>query len=570
MSELMKQTPRWAAAVCGLVAGGAGLAAAEAAAVPFGPVASPVQAVGAATIDLAPRPLKEFAVAAFGTADKVVLLVGIGAVLAVFAAALGIAARGRRWVAGAGAGVLALVGAAAAVTRPDAGPLDILPALVGGAVAYVALVLLMNAAAGAGAEPDSGVRGEESGESGGLSESGGPGGAAVGDRADGAAEAEVSSGAPEPPETPDRQGFDRRRFVLIAGAAAAASAAVGTGAGLYSRTSAGGAAQSRDFALPKPASPAPPVPDGADLEIEGLEPFFTPPGEFYRIDTALSVPRVDATTWRLRVHGAGVQEREYTFTQLLERDDIVERDVTLACVSNQVGGGYIGNARWIGVPLAELLREAGVRPPSEGGPADQLVSRSDDGMTIGTPVETVMDGRDAMLALGMNGRPLPPEHGFPVRMVVPGLYGYVSACKWLTEIELTTFDSFDAYWVPRGWAAKAPIKLQSRIDTPRDGASVGGGGAGVTVAGVAWAQHVGVDGVQVRIDGGEWRDARLAEEATEDTWRQWVFDWEDAEPGEHTVSVRAVGRDGEVQTADEAPPAPDGATGHHTITVSVG
>ncbi|MDA2807138.1 molybdopterin-dependent oxidoreductase [Nocardiopsis suaedae] len=526
----MKQIPRWAAAACGLVAGGAGLAAAEAAAVPFGPRASPVQAVGAATIDLAPRPLKEFAVAAFGTADKAVLLVGIGVVLAVFAAALGIAARGRRWAAGAGAGVLALVGAVAAFTRPDAGPLDILPALVGGVVAYVALVMLMNAAGDAPDAPQ----------------------------------------APAPEETAERRGFDRRRFVLIAGAAAAASAAVGTGAGVYSRTSAGSAAQSRDFALPKPASPAPPVPDGADLEIEGLESFFTPPGEFYRIDTALSVPRVDATTWRLRVHGAGVEEREYTFPQLLERGDIVERDVTLACVSNQVGGGYIGNARWIGVPLAELLREAGVRPPSEGGPADQLVSRSDDGMTIGTPVETVMDGRDAMLALGMNGRPLAPEHGFPVRMVVPGLYGYVSACKWITEIELTTFDAFDAYWVPRGWAAKAPIKLQSRIDTPRDGASVGEGGAGVTIAGVAWAQHVGVDGVQVRIDGGEWRDARLAEEATEDTWRQWVFDWEDAEPGEHTVSVRAMGRDGEVQTADEAPPAPDGATGHHTISVSVG
>ncbi|WP_394296830.1 molybdopterin-dependent oxidoreductase [Nocardiopsis halophila] len=344
---------------------------------------------------------------------------------------------------------------------------------------------------------------------------------------------------------------------------------VGTGAGVYSRVSAGGASESRNFALPKPAYPAAPVPDGADLEIEGLESFFTPNGEFYRIDTALSVPRIDATAWRLRVHGEGVpEEREYTFARLLERDDLIERDVTLACVSNQVGGGYIGNARWIGVPLAALLREAGVRPPSEGGRADQLVSRSHDGMTIGTPVETVMDGRDAMLALGMNGRPLPPEHGFPVRMVVPGLYGYVSACKWITEIELTTFDAFDAYWVPRGWSARAPIKLQSRIDTPRDGESVGAGT--VVLAGVAWAQHVGVDGVQVRIDGGEWRDARLADEATEDTWRQWVLEWEDAEPGEHTVSVRAVGRDGEVQTGREAPPAPDGATGHHTITVSAG
>ncbi len=560
------RTPGWAAAVCGLVAGGAGLAAAEAAAVPFGPAASPVQAVGAAVIDLAPRPLKEFAVATFGTADKAVLLAGIGIVLAVFAALLGTAARGRRWVAGLGAGALAVVGAAAAASRPDAGSLDVLPALVGGAAAYLVLVLLMKAAAadapggavsegvpgGAGSATDAGAEGA----------SGAPP-EGVGGEADPVA---ARAGSTEPAE---RTGFDRRRFVLIAGAAATASAVVGTGAGVYSRVSAGGASESRNFALPKPASPAAPVPDGADLEIEGLESFFTPNGEFYRIDTALSVPRIDATAWRLRVHGEGVpEEREYTFARLLERDDLIERDVTLACVSNQVGGGYIGNARWIGVPLAALLREAGVRPPSEGGRADQLVSRSHDGMTIGTPVETVMDGRDAMLALGMNGRPLPPEHGFPVRMVVPGLYGYVSACKWITEIELTTFDAFDAYWVPRGWSARAPIKLQSRIDTPRDGESVGAGT--VVLAGVAWAQHVGVDGVQVRIDGGEWRDARLADEATEDTWRQWVLEWEDAEPGEHTVSVRAVGRDGEVQTGREAPPAPDGATGHHTITVSAG
>src|SRR5690606_32637298 len=229
---------------------------------------------------------------------------------------------------------------------------------------------------------------------------------------------------------------------------------------------------------------------------------------------------------------------------------------------------YAGNARWIGVPLAALLREAGVRPPSEGGPADQLVSRSSDGMTIGTPVEDVMDGRDALLALGMNGRPLPAEHGFPVRMVVPGLYGYASACKWLTGLELTSFDAFDAYWVPRGWSARGPIKVQSRIDTPRDGAGAGPGA--VTVAGVAWAQRTGIGRVEVRVDGGAWHEARLAEEATADTWRQWVYDWEGAEPGEHALAVRATTADGEVQTAREAPPAPDGATGLHTVRVVVG
>ncbi|CAM4076623.1 Protein-methionine-sulfoxide reductase catalytic subunit MsrP [Nocardiopsis rhodophaea] len=302
------------------------------------------------------------------------------------------------------------------------------------------------------------------------------------------------------------------------------------------------------------------------MELEGLAPFLTPSTAFFRIDTALSVPRIDATAWTLRIHGRGATERRYSFDDLLNRSDLMERDITLACVSNPVGGSYIGNARWIGVPLAALLEEAGVRPPSEGGPADQIVSRSSDGMTIGTPVADVLDGRDAMLALGMNGRPLLPEHGFPVRMLVPGLYGYVSACKWIVEIELTTFDAFDAYWVPRGWSDRAPIKTQSRIDTPRPGARLDAGR--VVVAGVAWAQRVGVDAVEVRVDDGPWRPARLAAEDTTDTWRQWVLEWE-AGPGEHRLSVRATDRNGALQPGDESPPAPDGATGWHTIDVTV-
>jgi hypothetical protein len=234
--------------------------------------------------------------------------------------------------------------------------------------------------------------------------------------------------------------------------------------------------------------------------------------------------------------------------------------VTLTCVSNPVGGRYIGNARWIGAPLADLLREAGVDPG-----ADQIVSRSVDGFTVGTPTAVVMDGRDAMLAVAMNGQPLPLEHGFPVRMIVPGLYGYVSATKWLVDIELTTFASYDAYWVRRGWAQQAPIKTESRIDLPKPGATVPAGP--VTVAGIAWAQHRGISRVGVSVDGA-WLPARLAAQDTIDTWRQWVYDW-DAIPGEHTLAVRATDQTGATQTATLADPVPNGATGDHTISVTV-
>ncbi|WP_084469272.1 molybdopterin-dependent oxidoreductase [Nocardiopsis trehalosi] len=533
---------RAAAALCGVLAAGAALAAAQVAAAFLRPEAAPVLAVGDAVVDLTPPALKDLAVGLVGTADKPLLLGGIAVLLAGFAALVGLAGRWRPWAGSAGVAAFALVGAAAAATRPDGGPLDVLPALLGGAVGHAVLRLLL-AAAPHPAPPE---------------------GAAP----EGGAAPENGAGAERPAaDRADRApGFDRRRFVLLAGSAAALSAAAGGGAYAYTSARARADAAGRAIRLPAPASPAPPLPDGADLDLDGLASFFTPNEDFYRIDTALSVPRVDATTWTLRVHGRGVREREYTFADLLDRADLIERDITLACVSNPVGGGYVGTARWIGVPLAALLAEAGVRPPTDGGPADQLISRSADGMTIGTPVADVLDGRDALLAVGMNGRPLPVEHGFPVRMVVPGLYGYVSACKWLVDLELTTFADVDAYWVPRGWSARGPVKTQSRIDVPRDGAEVAAGR--VTVAGVAWAQHVGVDGVEVRVDDGPWRPARLAAEDTADTWRQWVLDW-DAEPGTHRLAVRATDRGGAVQTAATAPVAPDGATGHHRIAVTV-
>ncbi|MGG8406871.1 molybdopterin-dependent oxidoreductase, partial [Streptomyces sp. 12297] len=318
--------------------------------------------------------------------------------------------------------------------------------------------------------------------------------------------------------------------------------------------------------LPPPASPAEPVPPGADLRIRQLSPFITPNRDFYRVDTALVVPKTRASDWSLTLHGEGVARPLTLDYDALLRRELIERDITLACVSNEVGGPYVGNARWLGVRLADLLREAGVRPPSQGGPADQLVARSVDGMTLGTPVETVMDGRDALLAVGMNGEPLPFAHGFPVRMVVPGLYGYVSACKWLRELRLTTFEAYDAYWVKRSWAARAPVKTQSRIDTPRSFAKPKAGR--VAVAGVAWAQHRGISKVEVRVDGGAWREARLAAADTVDTWRQWVWEWEAAE-GRHELQVRATDGTGRTQTGRRAGTVPDGATGWHTVVVNV-
>jgi DMSO/TMAO reductase YedYZ molybdopterin-dependent catalytic subunit len=286
----------------------------------------------------------------------------------------------------------------------------------------------------------------------------------------------------------------------------------------------------------------------------------TPNETFYRVDTALFVPAVDASTWSLRVHGMVDRALSLTYEELLDRP-LLERDVTLACVSNEVGGPYVGNARWSGVSLADLLREAGPHPD-----ASQLVSRSVDGFTIGTPTAVVMDGRDALLAVSMNGEPLPLEHGFPVRMVVPGLYGYVSATKWLVDLELTTLDAYNAYWIQRGWAKQAPIKTQSRIDTPRFGDRLRPGR--VAVAGVAWAQHRGIERVEVRVDDQPWAEARLGAEDTIDTWRQWVFVW-DATTGPHTIAVRATDGDGATQDPHVVPPFPDGATGFHTIDVEV-
>ncbi|MFF5636004.1 molybdopterin-dependent oxidoreductase [Streptomyces sp. NPDC012825] len=529
------RTDRLLAALGGLVAAYVSLAVADLVASRVRPEASPVVAVGGAFVDRTPAGLKDWAIRTFGENDKAVLQLGILLVLALLAVGIGLLALRRRALGSAAVGAFGVLGAIAAVTRPDSdSALDAVPSLVGAALGtlllYVLVGRLLATRPGTGSEAGTGA------------------GAGAGA---GAAAARA----------------DRRSFLVVAastGLAATGAAALGRAVGSPAEENA--AASRAAVRLPRPAFPAPPVPAGARLAVPGISPFVTPNRDFYRVDTALVVPKVDANRWRLRLHGTGVREElTLTLRDLMARRT-VERDITLACVSNEVGGPYVGNARWLGVPLADLLREAGVRPPSEGGPADQLVARSVDGMTIGTPVEDVMDGRDALLAFGMNGEPLPFEHGFPVRMVVPGLFGYVSACKWIESIELTTFDAYDAYWVPRGWAAEAPVKTQSRIDTPRP---FGRPAAGtVMVAGVAWAQHRGIRRVEVRIDDGPWREARLAAEDTRDTWRQWTYPWE-AAPGRHTLTVRATDGTGATQPERRTATMPDGAQGWHSVVVTV-
>lgn len=514
-----------AGAIAGVVSGFAAITVAELVSAAVRPQAGPVVAVGSAAIDRTPAAVKDWAVRNFGTDDKLVLQLGILAVLALFAVALGIAVLRFRRTGAAGVLVFGAVGALAAVSRPDTkGFTDTLPSLVGAGAGALLLYVL---AGRLERRPTTGT---------------------------------ATAGEP----VADR---DRRGFVVMASTAALASAGAGVLGRSLNSASGRNAVASRDrLVLPAPASPAAAVLRGAGLRIPGAVPFITPNSDFYRVDTALVVPEVDATTWRLRIHGQGVtRPLTLSFDDLLRRE-LVERDITLTCVSNEVGGPYVGNARWIGVRLADLLGECGVRPPSKGGPADQLVARSVDGMTIGSPIEDVMDGRDALLALGMNGEPLPFAHGFPVRMVVPGLYGFVSACKWIKDIELTTFDAYDAYWVKRGWARRAPVKTESRIDTPRPFARPKAGT--VMVAGVAWAQHRGIDKVEIRVDDGPWREARLAAEDTADTWRQWSFPWQ-ATKGGHTLTVRATDRTGAVQTGERARTVPDGASGRHSVVVTV-
>ncbi|HWS57355.1 MAG TPA: molybdopterin-dependent oxidoreductase [Actinotalea sp.] len=474
--------------------------------------ASPLGAVGDAFIDLTPRWLKDAAIAAFGVNDKAALLVGMVVVIAVLAAATGVLAR-RSPLAGAAA-VLALggVGAIAGTSRADATSLAAVPSLVGAAVGAGCLTVLVRRL----------------------------GRSAAGD---------------VPPAAADRRSFLRLAAGLTAVAALAAAA--GSVAGSVRRT----AAAARDLlTLPRPVRAAPAVPAGAQSPVAGVVDVVTANEDFYRIDTAFVVPQVDPATWRLRVHGLVEREVTLTFDELLDAD-LVEAFVTLTCVSNPIGGDLAGNARWLGLPVRDMLARARPLPG-----ADMVLSRSADGFTASTPLAVLTDDRDALLAVGMNGEPLPLEHGFPVRMVVPGLYGYVSATKWLVDLEVTRFADQQAYWTQRGWSELGPIKTASRIEVPRAGARVAAGD--VAVGGTAWAQHTGVTAVEVQVDDGPWEPVRLGEEISVDTWRQWSWQWE-ATPGEHTLRVRATDAADGTQTGEQTGVLPDGATGWHEVAVTV-
>jgi len=359
--------------------------------------------------------------------------------------------------------------------------------------------------------------------------------------------------------------IDRRKFLAAGGVTAVTAAAAGVSGELLlsKRLRAGPPAAKAAGPAPLPElkiAPMTPLPADETLNITGLSPFYTPDSTFYRVDTALVVPQVNASTWQLRIHGMVDKPVILTFDDLIRRP-MLEHDVTLTCVSEAVGGGYIGNARWQGILLADVLREAGIQSG-----ADQIVMRDVNGMTIGVATDPVMDGRKSLLAVGMNGQLLPAEHGYPVRAVIPGLYGYVSATKWVVDMELTTFGAFDAYWVKQGWSQQAPIKTESRIDVPKGGGTDLAAGQ-VTIAGVAWAQHRGIEAVEVSVDG-IWYDAKLAVQDTIDTWRQWYYVW-DATPGPHVLQVRATDQTGHTQTAVVHRTEPNGATGYHTIKVNV-
>lgn len=545
-------THRTAGALAGLLGGAAAVAASEAVAAVLDGVTSPLIAVGNRAVDAAPRPVKEFAIETFGTADKPVLIggvVGTVALLALAAGVLGVRrprlAVGIFWALSLVAGVAALTDrAATAGVLPRLMP--VLALVVVGTAALALLLRTFRRPAAPAASPEQRpqtqplrVREVLDSDKPRLVVGEGPPGQVAGD------------------DLP--ASFDRRAFMLTA---LAVGAVAGTGAVAARGLGGGAAAASRaDVTVPRPMTAAPPLPSGAGLDVPGLTPYLTPNRDFYRVDTALRVPDVPVDGWRLRVHGLVDRELDLDFSDLLSRR-MVERRITLTCVSNPVGGEYVGNATWIGVPMADLLEEAGVR-----GDADAVKSTSDDGFTAGTPLSVLTDrSRGALVAVAMNGEPLPLEHGFPVRMVTPGLYGYVSATKWLVDLEVSRFSDFDAYWTPRGYAEQAPIKTSSRIDVPRSFARVEAGRT--PVAGVAWSQGRGIERVEVRVDDGSWSEAELATEDNENTWRQWVWQW-DAEPGSHRLEVRATDRTGFTQTPERAPIAPDGSTGWHNVNVTV-
>jgi DMSO/TMAO reductase YedYZ molybdopterin-dependent catalytic subunit len=514
-------------AVAGIVAAIVALGVAELIAGVHQRWRSPVIDVGDRVIDNVPPFVKDVAIETFGTNDKPALLIGIGLTLLIYAAVIGaLAFRHRIGFGLVGIGLFGLIGSLAAVSNRAGGSIDdAVPTIVGSIAGAAALWLAHRIA-----RP-------------------------------------LIAGVPPTPSAPTAPGTTRRELLVRTGGVLAALAFVGAGAGAVGRTirSRFSATDSRmNVTLPPATNTAATIPEGVSVGVDGVAPFVTPNADFYRIDTALTVPQVPTEGYELRVTGMVDRELSLSFDDLLRRD-VVEHDITLTCVSNTIGGELIGNARWTGVRLDALLAEAGV----DRG-ATQVVGRSVDGYTCGFPIEAATDGRNALVAFGMNGEPLPLEHGFPVRLIVPGLYGYISATKWLTEIELTTFEDVEQYWVPRGYADRAPIKLMSRIDSVDGLGTLSRATDGtVAIGGVAWAQTRGISAVEVQLDDGPWRPCELGEALNDETWRQWAFRWTPLATGRTSIRCRATDGDGVIQTTERSEPLPNGASGHHQIVVFI-
>ena len=493
----------------GLVATLVGVAAGHVLASLLNPDSSPVLAVGSAVIDATPTPVKEWAVANFGSKDKPILIGSVMAGVLVLAAVAGVLTRRRFRLGATMLVVLVAIPAVAALTRPGAELLDLLPSLLAAGAGVGSLRLL-------------------------------------------------DSLSHRPLLAHDEASGPSRRGVLIGAGGMLALAAVMGGAGrLITRVR----SKIGDITYPTPASPAGEFPTGLEEKYPQITSLRVPTEDFYRVDTRLDTPLVDIEGWTLTIDGDVDQELTFTFDELLEMP-LIERDITLTCVSNSVGGPYVGGARWIGVRLTDLLDQAGV-----GSKADQIISTDFDGMTIGTPLDLATDGRDAMIALGMNGAPLPREHGYPARMVVPGLYGFISATKWITRITLTTYAEKKSYWTERDWSTVAPIKASARIDTPKSLQEIAAGKT--IVGGVAWAQDaMGVKQVQVKVDGGAWQDATLGPDVNNVYWRQWFYEW-DASSGQHSVAARVITGSGDEQVAVRAEPFPEGSSGIQTLIIPV-
>lgn len=496
----MSRTER---AIAGVAATGLGLAAGQLLGVVFDPASAPLVAVGSAVIDLAPPQLKEWAVSTVGTADKPLLLLTVVIVVVALGAVAGIASARRPLVSDLTFAALGLVGAAAALTRAGAAPSAALPSVLAAAVAAVILRWQLRWAAPAGGSPDG-------------------------------------------------TGFDRR--LLLTGGAGII-AALATAALPGSRTQVPPAGLPT---IPAPESSPSAFPVGLDATVPGISPLRTPVTDFYRIDTALFVPQLDVAGWQLRVDGMVEAPFTIGWDELVAMP-LIERDITLTCVSNEIGGPYCGSNRWTGVRVADLLQRA--RPSAQ---ADQVLSSSSDGFSASTPLAVLLDGRDAMIAIAMDGAPLPREHGFPARLLTPGLYGYVGATKWLTRLKVSTFAADQAYWTTRGWAERGPVKTATRIDTPHGRVAAGS----TVIGGVAWATHRGISRVQVQLDNGPWQDAELGPDVGIDYWRQWYLPW-DASSGTHRIAARAWDDSGVVQPATVQPVLPDGPSGYHVIDVQV-